>query len=122
MDRARSINGEERNVYRILVRKPKGKRPLGRSRRRGWTILKWILERQNGVVWTESIWFRIGTDVTIDWLYSYHICVYCRPMSDPWLYKWQNSFKAVVSSCRGRNTRRSKQGKFKVGYEELTCD
>jgi hypothetical protein len=27
--------GEKRNVYRILVGKPEGKRPLGR-RRRGW--------------------------------------------------------------------------------------
>jgi hypothetical protein len=26
--------GEEREVYRILVRKPEGKRPLGRPRRR----------------------------------------------------------------------------------------
>jgi hypothetical protein len=26
--------GEERNVYRVLVRKPEGKRPLGRPRRR----------------------------------------------------------------------------------------
>jgi hypothetical protein len=26
--------GEERNVYRLLVRKPEGKRPLGRPRRR----------------------------------------------------------------------------------------
>jgi hypothetical protein len=26
--------GEKRNVYRLLVGKPKGKRPLGRSRRR----------------------------------------------------------------------------------------
>jgi hypothetical protein len=26
--------GEERNVYRILVGKPEGKRPLGRPRRR----------------------------------------------------------------------------------------
>jgi hypothetical protein len=25
---------EERGVYRVLVRKPEGKRPLGRSRRR----------------------------------------------------------------------------------------
>jgi hypothetical protein len=32
--------GETRNVYRILVGKPEGKRPLGRPRRRGWTILK----------------------------------------------------------------------------------
>jgi hypothetical protein len=26
--------GEERKVYKVLVRKPEGKRPLGRSRRR----------------------------------------------------------------------------------------
>jgi hypothetical protein len=28
------MNGENRNVYRILVGKPEGKRPLGRQRRR----------------------------------------------------------------------------------------
>jgi hypothetical protein len=27
----------------------------------GWTILKYILERQDGMLWTGSIWFRIGT-------------------------------------------------------------
>jgi hypothetical protein len=27
----------------------------------GWTILKWILEREDGMVWFESIWLRIGT-------------------------------------------------------------
>jgi hypothetical protein len=36
---------EKRNAYRILVGMPEGKRPLGRPRRRGWTILKWFLER-----------------------------------------------------------------------------
>jgi hypothetical protein len=34
MGRACSTNGEKRNAYRILVGKPEGKRPLGRSRRR----------------------------------------------------------------------------------------
>jgi hypothetical protein len=46
--------GWERNTNRILVRKPKGKRPLGRSRRRwennikiglreiGWGGMDWI--------------------------------------------------------------------------------
>jgi hypothetical protein len=29
-----SKNGEKGNVYRILVGKPEGKRPIGRSRRR----------------------------------------------------------------------------------------
>jgi hypothetical protein len=27
----------------------------------GGTIIKWILERQDGAVWTGLIWFRIGT-------------------------------------------------------------
>jgi hypothetical protein len=34
MSRACSTNGEKRNAYRILVGKPKGKRRLGRPRRR----------------------------------------------------------------------------------------
>jgi hypothetical protein len=34
MGRASSTNGEKRNAYRILVRKPERKRPLGRPRRR----------------------------------------------------------------------------------------
>jgi hypothetical protein len=29
-----STNGEKRNAYKLLVGKPEGKRPLGRSRRR----------------------------------------------------------------------------------------
>jgi hypothetical protein len=32
MGRACSMNAEEENAYRILVGKPKGKRPLGRPR------------------------------------------------------------------------------------------
>jgi hypothetical protein len=51
----------ERNVYRLLVGKPKGKRLLGRSRRSGWIILGWILERWDGVMWTGLVWLRIGT-------------------------------------------------------------
>jgi hypothetical protein len=26
----------------------------------GWTILKWMLERQDGMVWIGLIWLRIG--------------------------------------------------------------
>jgi hypothetical protein len=45
---------EKRNAYRIVVRKPEGKRPLGRQRRRwvdnirmdlgevGWGVVDWI--------------------------------------------------------------------------------
>jgi hypothetical protein len=53
--------GETRNAYRILVGKLETKRTLGRPRCRWWTILKWILERQDGMVWTGSNWLRIGT-------------------------------------------------------------
>jgi hypothetical protein len=44
VSRACGPKGEKRNVYRILVGKPEGKTPLR------WTILKWILERENGMV------------------------------------------------------------------------
>jgi hypothetical protein len=53
--------GEKRNAYRLLVGKPKGKRPLASPRRRWVDILRWILERSDGVVWTVSVWLRIGT-------------------------------------------------------------
>jgi hypothetical protein len=45
--------GEKRNVYRLLVRKPEGKRPLGRPRRRWMDNIKMdLLEiRLNVVDW-----------------------------------------------------------------------
>jgi len=52
--------GEKRGVFRLLVGKPKGKRPLGRPSR--WEdntrqiFRKWDVE-----VWTGSSWVRIGT-------------------------------------------------------------
>jgi hypothetical protein len=61
MDRKCSTNGGKRNGYRIFVGKPEGRRPLEDQDVGGWTILKQILERKDGMVWTGSIWFRIGT-------------------------------------------------------------
>jgi hypothetical protein len=50
--------GEKRNVYRILVGKPEGKRPLGRPRHRWVDNNKMDL---GGMVWIALIWLRIGT-------------------------------------------------------------
>jgi hypothetical protein len=55
--------GEERNVYRVLIGKPEGKRPLGRPRRRwedgirmdlrefGWGSVDWIQLAQEWYRW-----------------------------------------------------------------------
>jgi hypothetical protein len=53
---------EKRNAYRILVGMPEGKRPLERPRRR-WVdnIQIHQREREDGMVWTGSIWLMIGT-------------------------------------------------------------
>jgi hypothetical protein len=37
--------GEERGVYRVLVRKPEGKRLLGRPRRRWENNIRWIFSK-----------------------------------------------------------------------------
>jgi hypothetical protein len=37
--------GERRGVYRVLVGKPEGKRPLGRPRHRWRIILRWIFRK-----------------------------------------------------------------------------
>jgi hypothetical protein len=52
---------EKRNAYRLLVGKPEGKSPLGSRRLGGWIILRWILERRDGVSWTGLVWLRLGT-------------------------------------------------------------
>jgi len=52
--------GERRGVYRVLVGKPEGKRPLGRNRHR-WIILRWTCRKLEVVVWNGWSWFRIGT-------------------------------------------------------------
>jgi hypothetical protein len=53
--------GEKRNAYRILVGKPEGKSHWEDQDVGGWTILKWILERYDGMEWIGLIWLRIGT-------------------------------------------------------------
>jgi hypothetical protein len=54
--------GEGRNVYRVLVGKPEGKRPVGRPRLR-WEdgIRMAIREIGWGGVWRGFTWLRIET-------------------------------------------------------------
>jgi hypothetical protein len=51
--------GEERKVYKVLVGKPEGKRPLGRPRRRWEDGIKWILGR---LAWGGVDWIRLSQD------------------------------------------------------------
>jgi hypothetical protein len=52
--------GRKSNVYRLVVGKPEGQRPLGRARR-------WISEGQDVVVWAGLVWHRIGTSGEFLW-------------------------------------------------------
>jgi hypothetical protein len=51
--------GEKRNAYRILVGKPEGKRPLGRSRHRWVDNIKIGLR---GIVWECVDWIDMAED------------------------------------------------------------
>jgi hypothetical protein len=53
--------GEDTKLYKILVGKPEGKRPLGRPRRRWEDGIRMDL-RENGLgVWFRFDWLRIET-------------------------------------------------------------
>ena len=53
--------GERRGVYRVLVGRPEGKRPLGRPWRRWEDNIKMDIQEVGCGAWTGSIWLRIGT-------------------------------------------------------------
>jgi hypothetical protein len=53
--------GDKMNVYRLLVGKQEGKRPLGRSRHRWVHNIKAYLVERVGVVWAGLVWHMIGT-------------------------------------------------------------
>ena len=54
---------ERRGVYRVLVGKPEGKRPLGRSRHRLEDNIQMHVQEVGYGVWTGWSWLRIGTSV-----------------------------------------------------------
>jgi hypothetical protein len=53
--------GEERGAYRILVRRPEGRRPFGRPRHRWEDNIKMDLQEVGWGTRTGLIWLRIGT-------------------------------------------------------------
>jgi hypothetical protein len=55
--------GEGRNLYRVLVGKPEGRRPFGRPRRRWEDGIRMDLEEigWGGGVWSGFTWLRTGT-------------------------------------------------------------
>jgi hypothetical protein len=53
--------GEKGNVYKLLVGKPEGKRPLGRPRRRWVDNIGMDLGEVGWVMWTGLVWLRIET-------------------------------------------------------------
>jgi hypothetical protein len=67
--------GEKRNVYRLLVVKPEGKKPLGRPRRRwidnikidlleiGLGVVDWI-----GLAWDRYRWRALVNEVMNLWV------------------------------------------------------
>jgi hypothetical protein len=51
--------GEDKKVNKVLVRKPEGKRPLERQRRRWEDGNRMVLRQTGWVVWSGSSWLRI---------------------------------------------------------------
>jgi len=51
--------GERRGVYRILVGKPEGRRPLGRPRRRGEDNIKMDLQE---MTYGDMDWIKLAQD------------------------------------------------------------
>jgi hypothetical protein len=53
--------GKRRGIYRVLVGKAEGKRPLGRPRRRWEDNIKMDLQEVGWGTWNGLIWLRVGT-------------------------------------------------------------
>jgi hypothetical protein len=53
--------GERRGIYRLLVGKPKGKRPLGRDRGICENNIKVDLQEVGSGLWAGLSWLGLGT-------------------------------------------------------------
>jgi len=60
MGGACSTYGENMGLYKVLVGKPVGKRPLERPKHRWRDNIKMDLQEVGCGVWTGSSWLRIG--------------------------------------------------------------
>jgi hypothetical protein len=49
------------NAYRVLTRNPEGNRTLKETVVGMRMLVRWILEKQDRVIWTGIIWLRIRT-------------------------------------------------------------
>jgi hypothetical protein len=49
---------DRRGAYRVLLKKPEGKKPQGRPRRRCEDNIKMDLRKWDVGVWTRSLWLR----------------------------------------------------------------
>jgi hypothetical protein len=50
--------GEKMGVYRVLVGRPEGKKPLGRPKRRWKDNIKMFFQEVRWVTWTGFIWLK----------------------------------------------------------------
>jgi hypothetical protein len=68
MGGAYSTDGEKTNAYRILVGKPKGKRPLGKPRRRWVDNIKMDLREigWDGVDWIDRDQWRVLVNTVLN--------------------------------------------------------
>jgi hypothetical protein len=57
--------GKKSNAYKLLVKKPEGKRPLGRPRRRRVDTIRMGLGEIGWRVWTGLVWLRRGTSAEL---------------------------------------------------------
>jgi hypothetical protein len=53
--------GVRGGIYRILVGKPEGKRPLGNPGIDGRIILRWVFRKWDLGAWTRVSWLMVGT-------------------------------------------------------------
>jgi hypothetical protein len=53
------VMAERKGVYRVLIAKPEGKRPLGGPRRRGKDNIKMDLQEVGCGIWARLNWLRI---------------------------------------------------------------